>query len=165
MPKNEGSRPLFWLCGERPTRCSAERGGRIASGEIERPSQPLRSTKTYHRKGMRGIKRPVDKKLLSGLFAILIQIVSFLQWRRNRLCRSYFFMMKSNQRGAGGVSTASGVGTSGTSRRGGRGRATGMSASFIPSQVNFYQSFCHQACVLSKCHQKHWKLCGQNHHM
>ena len=102
MPKNEGSRPLFWLCGERPTRCSAERGGRIASGEIERPSQPLRSTKTYHRKGMRGIKRPVDKKLLSGLFAILIQIVSFLQWRRNRLYRSYFFTMKSNQRGEGG---------------------------------------------------------------
>ena len=66
MPKNEGSRPLFWLCGERPTRCSAERGGRIASGEIERPSQPLRSTKTYHRKGMRGIKRPVDKKFLSS---------------------------------------------------------------------------------------------------
>ena len=51
---------------------------------------------------MRGIKRPVDKRLLSGLFAILIQLVSFLQWRRNRLCRSYFFMKSKGEGWEGG---------------------------------------------------------------
>ena len=38
---------------------------------------------TYHRKGMGSIKGPADKRLLSGLFAIHTQIVSFLQWRRH----------------------------------------------------------------------------------
>ena len=75
-PKNEGSRPLFWLWGKRPTCCSAERGGRIASGEIERPGQPLRSTKTYHRRGMRGIKGPPD--IIVTIFITIIILVSVL---------------------------------------------------------------------------------------